>query len=206
MSSILDYMRNTEKIPSGVSKQTNNLPDTNCDHPKVLKLQQDSNMGRQIMQNMESVMKTLKRRNKHKKHRQKKACQAISQQQVDIDSDSKNGFENGGVVGEKAEKPLADIKETWLSARPNRRSTEQPKTPSTCDPDKKNAFQMMMLNESKSKLESPNATSNDENQEKNRSGGKRQKEQVKKRKAKEMPCALSGRIFKSIPLITNDNH
>lgn len=192
MSTILDYMRNTGKTSPGTDKQTTSDPDPPGDK-KILKPQLDSNMGKQIMLNMESVMKSLKRRNKYKKHRQKKASK--NSQQVE---DPKEVVNNGVVTteincvsSEEEDESLASLKKTWLSARPKRKSDPKTKTPTALDPDKKDAFQMMMLNGSKGSLVSPNAPTNDENQVKDKSPeiGKRKlssvhKEQAKRRKIK----------------------
>lgn len=174
MSTILDYLTN-----SGKSKQTSEPP-LSDGIAKVLKPQQASNMGRQIMQNMESVMKSLKKKKKkHKKHRQKKANQTL-------DTPTKEQGDAQGVADS-----LANGKSTWLTAR-----TSKPPQPdkhteeSDNDPDKKkkNAFKMLMLNGGKGDM-----ASNDENQTRKVSPdakiGKRklpatQKESAKRRKLK----------------------
>lgn len=223
MSTILDYMINTGKSPPGNAKQVS--VDT-ASQSKVLKPQQDSNMGKQIMQNMESVIKSLKRRSKHKKHRQKQAT-------VKLQNGHPEDGENGSIRvdtstpadSESEEESLANLKKTWLSARPKRDSTENSsKTTPKTDPDnKKNAFQLLMLNGKSNNAQvspttAPSAPTPDENQKMKVSPevGKRKlgsghKDSAKRRKVKATnegqppaqvpagkPCLLSIHIPNSI--------
>lgn len=140
MSTILDYLT----LP-GKSKQTADPPPNAVSNgiAKVLKPQQDSNMGRQIMENMESVMKSLKRKKKHKKHKQKRSNQTMENPTEEEEGESES---------------LAGVKSNWLTAR----KSKEPETPKQIEEPhlnpKKNAFKMLMLNGGKGDM-----ASNDEN-------------------------------------------
>lgn len=181
MSTILDYMRNADQSLAGQNKVLD-LPNGN--NSKVLKPQLDSNMGKQIMQNMESVMKSLKRRSKHRKHRQKRATQGLQPAEAEMRTENVSGAQAGD-DGWSEEESLASLKQTWLSTRPKRKSADHATL--TDHPDRRNAFQMLML----SGKASHNSPSNDENngQAVSPDVGKRRlssgkKEQVKRRKVK----------------------
>lgn len=188
----------------------------------MLKPQLDGNMSKQIMQNMESVIKSLKRRHKHKKHRQKRATKAAVQESPSIKAQPAAAVDDDGgeESDEEEEESLASLKETWLSARKStaRRSDGEAHNKSLVDPDKRNAFQMLMgLNGTKSNQEtslSSSISANDENQGRKVSPevGKRklssgQKESGKRRKVKTgvvaaaQPPATTGRIMASTLLL-----
>lgn len=190
MSTILDYIVNGSR-KSSAKQQTIQTIDpaitcsSNSAHPKVLKPQLDSNMG--IMQNMESVMKSLKRRSKHKKHRQKRATKALGDKEPD-QGDGENVRSPTIQLEESSEEdgePLATLKSTWLS-------TTRREAPKKSDPDKKNAFQMLMLN-GKASVDSASTSPSGENHGQAHKvcpdGGKRklssgQAEHVKRRKVR----------------------
>lgn len=181
-------MKKTE-IKQGVSCNSISLSAIATANPKVLKPQLDSNMGKQIMQNMESVMKSLKRRSKHKKHQKKRASKMQDKAE---DSEPGDGdhvrLVDATAESDEEEESLASLKKTWLSARRTKPGKSDPVA--LPDPDKKNAFQMLMLNGRVSQ-DGNTMSPNDENQSKKVSPdvGKRklssgQKEQVKRRKVR----------------------
>lgn len=178
------------EIKQGVSCNSISITAIATANPKVLKPQLDSNMGKQIMQNMESVMKTLKRRSKHKKHQKKRASKMQDKAE---DSEPGDGDHVRTVEvpaeSDEEEESLASLKKTWLSARRSKPGKSDPVA--VPDPDKKNAFQMLMLNGRVSQGDGNTMSPNDENQSKKVSPdvGKRrlssgQKEQVKRRKVR----------------------
>lgn len=178
-------------------------------------------MSKQIMQNMESVIKSLKRRHKHKKHRQKRATKAAVQESSSTKAQPAAAVDDdGGEESDEEEESLASLKETWLSARKStaRRSDGEAHNKSLVDPDKRNAFQMLMgLNGTKTNQEpslSSSISTNDENQGRKVSPevGKRkmssgQKESGKRRKVKTgvvaaaQPPATTGRIMATTLLL-----
>lgn len=150
----------------------------------ILTPQLTSNMGKQIVQNMESVIKSLKKRKKHKKHKQKMAIKAMEEETVDSEDES-----------------LAKIKENWISTRPKKGTTidisknnmDSPSTENNST--KKNAFQMLMLN-GKAKDDTP---TQDESHKKASPGvgkrttsGLKTQNSAKRKKMKNTPGEIDG--------------
>lgn len=133
MATIFDYLMNSSaKTPPGKKVEIKTTEN-------ILTPQLGSNMGKQIMENMESVMKTLKKRKKHQKHKQKNATKVQS-----------------GNPGSEDES-LAKLKENWIRVRPKDTNTDGHSSGAAQNSDKKNAFQMLMLNGGKGKDESSSA-------------------------------------------------
>lgn len=171
MSTILDYMVNPS--PPAKPKQT--------DPGKVLKPQ----LGKQIMQNMQCVVNSLKRKSKLKKHRQKRVQAALQDTQsngsgTETKTDTETVLCDDDDDEEEETESLASLKKTWLSARDPKESKTKSSSASDLDK-KKNAFQMLMLNGKSQSITSPTLPSNDENIAKKPSPdvGKRKKRKVK---------------------------